>query len=84
MAKEHTKWAKIVGQKIEEQIKSEYGNAWRQFGRELKSDIIHGRIMYALLQMERFAHGWGLAAGEIEARVQAIRDYIMPRINPEY
>lgn len=84
MAKEYTKWAAIVGRKIEDEIKFEYGNAWRQFGRELRNDIIHGRLVYALLQVERITRNCGLAEGEFEARVQAIRDYIMPRINPEY
>ena len=77
-------WAKIVGKQIEADIKSKYGSGWKHLGPSLRNDILHGNILFSLLQMDRMSRGDAIEAGELDARVQAVATYLNPRINPEY
>lgn len=79
--KETAHWAKIVGKQIEESIKTSYGAAWRHFGPELRFDILEGKIMGIMLNVERFSRG-DLADGEFEGRTVAVRAAIA-HLNPE-
>lgn len=83
MSNDYTKWARTVGKQIEDSVKHNYGAGWRHFGPELRDNIIDGKIMRVMINVERFELG-NIATGEFGARVQAVRDYLTPRINPEY
>lgn len=78
--KETAQWAKIVAKQIEESIKNNYGAGWRHFGPELRADIIDGKIMGIMINVERFARG-DLADGEFEGRIIAIRAAVA-HLNP--
>jgi hypothetical protein len=82
ITKETKQWAKIVGEQLVKDVAYEYGNGWRHFGVRLRADIIEGRILGIMLNVERFSRG-DMADGEFEARARVVRDYVTAKINPE-
>lgn len=81
VTKEAKQWAKVVAKIVAADVASEYGNGWRHFGSRLRADIIEGRIMGALLNVERFSRG-DMADGEFEGRARLLRD-ALAHLNPE-
>lgn len=79
--KQTRQWAAIIGKQIEDSIKYYYGAGWYQFGELMRDDIIEGRIMTALIHVERFARG-DMVAGEFEVRARLVREYVKSHINP--